>query len=155
MRLKNSALVFWFDSKHPRTQLVTVFAPTCCTPLITIQKWLLSMTTPTPSGSRASTKASTICCVRRSCTCNRRANTSAIRAIFDNPMTISYCFVNNYRVIDKSLLRLETCIHINEHISNAVFLSYSFRSGCIRHELPQWMATYDARTWNGYLYSSR
>lgn len=36
--LKNSALVFGLLSKQPRTQLVTVFAPTFCTPLITIQK---------------------------------------------------------------------------------------------------------------------
>ena len=58
--LKNSALVFGLLSKQPRTQLVTVLAPTFCTPLITIQKWELSMTTPTPSGSTASTIASTI-----------------------------------------------------------------------------------------------
>ena len=84
--LKNSALVFGLLSKHPRTQLVTVLAPTFCTPLITIQKCELSITTPTPNCRSAPTTASTILRVNRSCTWSLREKTSAIRATLDSPI---------------------------------------------------------------------
>ena len=46
-----------------------------------------SMTTPTPSGLTASRMASAIWRVRRSWTCSRRENMSAIRASLLNPIT--------------------------------------------------------------------
>mmetsp|Transcript_5266 Transcript_5266/g.14949 ORF Transcript_5266/g.14949 Transcript_5266/m.14949 type:complete len:367 (+) Transcript_5266:147-1247(+) len=88
MMEKNSARVLELDSKHPLTLLVTVLAEHFCTPRMTIQKWEHSTTTATPRGSTASTMASAICLVRRSCTCRRRENTSAMRAILERPIIL-------------------------------------------------------------------
>ena len=46
-----------------------------------------SMTTATPMGRIASSMAVAICFVRRSCTCSRRENVSAMRASLDRPRT--------------------------------------------------------------------
>lgn len=46
-----------------------------------------SITTATPRGFIASWTAIAICLVRRSCTCRRRANVSAMRASLDKPST--------------------------------------------------------------------
>ena len=46
-----------------------------------------SITTATPRGLMASCTAMAICFVRRSCTCRRRLNVSAMRASLERPRT--------------------------------------------------------------------
>jgi hypothetical protein len=87
MRFRNSWRVFSLDRIHPSMQLVVVVAPVFCTPRITIQRWLDSITTATPCGWSISDRASATCLVRRSCTWRRRANISAMRASLERPMT--------------------------------------------------------------------
>lgn len=70
MRSINSFLVCGSSRKQPRIELVTVFALTFCTPRMTIHIWLHSITTATPLGSMASSMATAISRVSRSCTCN-------------------------------------------------------------------------------------
>ena len=86
-RLKNSSLVFALDLIAPSIQLVVVEAPGFWTPLITMQKWLDSITTATPRGFNTSAIARATCFVNLSCTCSLRENISANRANFDRPMT--------------------------------------------------------------------
>lgn len=86
-RLRNSSLVLALDRMQPSIQLVIVVAVVFSTPLMTIHKWLDSMTTATPWGFKTSEIASATCFVRRSWTCNRRENISARRANLESPRT--------------------------------------------------------------------
>eukprot|EP00834_Sanchytrium_tribonematis_P000349 NODE_6_length_70510_cov_1.054395.p54 type:complete len:129 gc:universal NODE_6_length_70510_cov_1.054395:35757-36143(+) len=70
IRLRNSSLVFGSLRKTPCIEEVTVFACVLETPRMTMQKCLHSTTTATPCGSKIFIKASAICLVNRSCTCN-------------------------------------------------------------------------------------
>lgn len=87
MRLRNSFLVFSFFSKQPRTQLVRVLLPVFSTPLMTMHRWLDSMTTATPWGFNTSIMAFATSFVSRSWIWRRRAYISAIRGSFEMPMT--------------------------------------------------------------------
>lgn len=97
-RFKNSSRVFALDRMQPSMQLVVVVAPVFCTPLITMHKWLDSITTATPCGFRTSVMAKATCFVNRSCTCSRRENISARRASLESPSTLpahlSACMYN-------------------------------------------------------------
>ena len=88
-KVRNSSLVFALDRIHPNIQLVVAVAPDFCTPLITIQRWLDSITTPTPCGISTSAMASATCLVNLSWTCSLRENISASRASFERPRTRS------------------------------------------------------------------
>ena len=86
-RLRNSSLVLALDRIYPSIQLVVVLAPDFCTPLMTMQRWLDSMTTATPNGFKTSAMARATCFVSLSCTCSLRENISAKRASFESPIT--------------------------------------------------------------------
>ena len=106
MSVRNSSRVFCCVRKQPSMHDVTVDDPGFCTPRIVMQRCLrrsvsivlraapmgtsthvASITTATPRGLIASCTAMAICFVRRSCTCNRRLNVSAIRASLEMPRT--------------------------------------------------------------------
>ena len=70
-------------------KVAIVIAPGFFTPRSVIQVCSASITTITPTGSSPSYNVRAICCVRRSCTCRRRANTSTIRGILLRPMTFA------------------------------------------------------------------
>lgn len=86
----NSSLVFALCLNLPSIQLVVVTAVVFSTPLITIQRCLLSTTTATPCGRRTSLNASATCFVSRSWTWSRRANISAILASLESPRTFPF-----------------------------------------------------------------
>jgi hypothetical protein len=77
-----------FSRKAP--SMGDVIVEECCfsTPRIIMHKFLASTITPTPSGFMALSIASAICVVRRSYTCNRRANTSTKRGTLLSPITL-------------------------------------------------------------------
>ena len=136
MSVRNSSLVFCCVRKQPSIQDVMVADPGFCTPRIVIHRclesdcqifyfkrqytgvgvcqtetvtYVASMTTATPRGLIASSTAIAICLVRRSWTCKRRLNVSAMRASLESPRTsfrgiyaIDICKQSNHRV---SLLR--------------------------------------------------
>ena len=65
-----------------------MIVPGLRTPRITAQRWVASITTPTPCGSSRSWRKSAICWVSRSWTWRRRLYISTTRGIFDSPMTL-------------------------------------------------------------------
>jgi len=81
-----SARVLGSLRKPPSTADVIVNAPGFLTPRSVIQVCSASMTTITPTGASLSKSVCAICCVKRSWTCKRRANISAMRASFDKPI---------------------------------------------------------------------
>mmetsp|Transcript_104965 Transcript_104965/g.146353 ORF Transcript_104965/g.146353 Transcript_104965/m.146353 type:complete len:207 (+) Transcript_104965:54-674(+) len=82
---RNSSRVRGSIRNEPSMLDVTVDVVVFSTPLMTMHMCLASMTTPTPDGCSVSMRDCAISVVRRSCTCNRRAYTSTIRASLDNP----------------------------------------------------------------------
>lgn len=89
-RCINSSLVFVLFLNAPNILLVMVVAVVFSTPLITMHKWLLSMTTATPNGLKIASMAIATCLVNLSCSCNRLANISAILANLLNPRTFPF-----------------------------------------------------------------